>query len=183
MASQIIGVTIVYSTVCSGADQRKYQISASLAFVRGIHRRPVNSQHERPVAWKMFPFDDVIMYIWGKLAYIKLYCSCNHWFLQFTAILLPVRDVKRYKRYFTLMWACGIYPSRDLNKYLWGHFNVISRKYFPHYYKKGIHRSLVDFHHRRTVICIFDILLLLAEKPLTLQLSCRWLRHYDENYS
>ena len=38
MAPQITGVTIVYSTVCSGADQRKYQSSTSLALVRGIHR-------------------------------------------------------------------------------------------------------------------------------------------------
>ena len=30
----------------SGADQRKYQSSASLAFVRGIHRWPVNSPHK-----------------------------------------------------------------------------------------------------------------------------------------
>ena len=43
MASQITGVSIVYSTVCSDADQRKYQSSASQAFVRGIHRWPVNS--------------------------------------------------------------------------------------------------------------------------------------------
>ena len=33
----------------------------SLAFVRGIHRRSVNSPHKRPVTRKMFPFDDVIM--------------------------------------------------------------------------------------------------------------------------
>ena len=32
MASRITGVTIVYLTVCSGADQRKHQSSASLAF-------------------------------------------------------------------------------------------------------------------------------------------------------
>ena len=38
MASQIIGVSFVCSTVWSGADQRKHQSSASLAFVRGIHR-------------------------------------------------------------------------------------------------------------------------------------------------
>ena len=44
-----------------GADQRKYQSSASLAFVRGIHRWPVNSPHQGPVTRKMFPFDDVIM--------------------------------------------------------------------------------------------------------------------------
>ena len=38
MVSQIISLTIVYSTVYSGADQRKHQSSMSLAFVRGIHR-------------------------------------------------------------------------------------------------------------------------------------------------
>ena len=49
------------STVYSGADQRKYQRSVSLAFVRGIHRWPVNSPHKWPVTRKMFPIDDVIM--------------------------------------------------------------------------------------------------------------------------
>ena len=39
IVSQIIGVTIVSPNVCSGADQRKHQNSASLAFVRGIDRR------------------------------------------------------------------------------------------------------------------------------------------------
>ena len=43
IASQITSLTIVYSTVYSDADQRKHQSSASLAFVRGIHRGPVNS--------------------------------------------------------------------------------------------------------------------------------------------
>ena len=51
----------VFSTVYLDADQRKHQGSASLAFVRGIHRRPVNSPHKWPVTRKMFPFDDVIM--------------------------------------------------------------------------------------------------------------------------
>ena len=61
IASQITRLTIVYSTVYSDADQRKHQSSASLAFVRGIHRRPVNSPHKWPVTRKMLPFDDVIM--------------------------------------------------------------------------------------------------------------------------
>ena len=61
IASQITSLTIVYSTVYSDADKRKYQSSASLAFVWGIHRRPVNSPHKWPVTRKMFPFDDVIM--------------------------------------------------------------------------------------------------------------------------
>ena len=38
MAFQITCLTIVHLTVYSGADQRKHQSSASLAFVRGIHR-------------------------------------------------------------------------------------------------------------------------------------------------
>ena len=61
MAFQITSIAIVNSTVYSGADQRKHQSSASLAFVRGIHRGPVNSPHKWPVTRKMFPFDDVIM--------------------------------------------------------------------------------------------------------------------------
>ena len=61
MASQITSLTIVYSTVCSGADQRKHKSSASLAFVRGILRGPGNSPHKWSVTRKMFPFDDVIM--------------------------------------------------------------------------------------------------------------------------
>ena len=61
MVSQITSLTIVYSTVYSGADQRKPQSSVSLAFVRGIHRSPVNSPHKEPVTRKMFPFDDVTM--------------------------------------------------------------------------------------------------------------------------
>ena len=61
MPSQITSLTIVYSAVYSGADQRKHQSSASLAFVRGIHRKPANSPHQWPVTRKMFPSDDVIM--------------------------------------------------------------------------------------------------------------------------
>ena len=40
MASQIIRLTIVYSTFYLGADQRKQQSFVSLTFVRGIHRWP-----------------------------------------------------------------------------------------------------------------------------------------------
>ena len=60
-ASQITSLTIVYWTFYSDTDQRKHQSSASLAFVWGTHRGPVNSPHKGPVTRKMFPFDDVIM--------------------------------------------------------------------------------------------------------------------------
>ena len=61
MAAQITSLMIVYSAVYSSADQRKDQSSASLVFVSGIYRWPVNSPHKGPVTRKMFPFDDGIM--------------------------------------------------------------------------------------------------------------------------
>ena len=63
IASQITSLTIVYSIVYSDADQGKHQSSASLAFVRGIHRGPVNFPHKWPLTRKMFPSDDVIMVV------------------------------------------------------------------------------------------------------------------------
>ena len=69
MASQITSLTVVYSTVYSGADQGKHQSYASLADHRkhqsyaplAFVRWPVNSPHKWPVTQKMFPFDDVII--------------------------------------------------------------------------------------------------------------------------
>ena len=61
IASKVTSLKIVYSAVYSEADHRKQQSSAPLAFVRGIHRGPVNSPHKWPVTRKMMPFDDVIM--------------------------------------------------------------------------------------------------------------------------
>ena len=84
MASQTTSLAIIYLTVYSDADQRKRQSSTSLAFVRGIHRWPVNSSLKRPVTRKMFLFDD------ASLAYalllslprrmqhrVKMYCDIS----------------------------------------------------------------------------------------------------------
>ena len=60
MVSKITSVSIVCTTVCSGADQIKHKSSASMAFVSGIHRWPVTSLHKGPVMQKMFPFDDIM---------------------------------------------------------------------------------------------------------------------------
>ena len=86
MASQITSLTIVYSTVYSGADQSKHQSSASLAFVWGSHRGPVNSPQKWPVKRKMFPSDDVIMrtscwevgpaMVAGRHASLYIYVQC-----------------------------------------------------------------------------------------------------------
>ena len=70
IASQITSLTIVYSMVYSGADQRKRQSSASLVFVRRIHRWPINYMHRWLVTRKMFSFDDVIIY--PSEVYIRL---------------------------------------------------------------------------------------------------------------
>ena len=79
MVFLITSLTTVYPTVYSGADQRKHQSSASLAFARGIHRWPVNSPqssvnppHTGPVTRKMFPFDDVIM----NMEFVLIRTSC-----------------------------------------------------------------------------------------------------------
>ena len=77
-ASQITSLTIVYLTVYSGADERKHQSFAPLAFVRGIHRWPVNSPHKWPVLRKMIPFDDVIMYMYIFMCRSRSYLTELH---------------------------------------------------------------------------------------------------------
>ena len=79
MASQISSLTIGYSTVYSGADQRKHQSSASLAFVRGIHRWPVTSLHKWAIIRKMLPFDDVIMRYVHNHTFRRTLMFCTSW--------------------------------------------------------------------------------------------------------
>ena len=64
MVSQITGVSIVFSTVFSGADHRKHQGSSSLAFVRGIDWWSVDSPNKGPATRKMFSVDDGIMLVY-----------------------------------------------------------------------------------------------------------------------
>ena len=73
MTSQITSLTIVYSTVYSGADQRKHQSSASLP-LWGEFTDNRWIPHKGPVTRKMFPFDDVIMW-WFTLIHFA------SWFL------------------------------------------------------------------------------------------------------
>ena len=81
MSSLITSLTIVYSIVYSGADQRKHQSSASLAFVRGIHRWPVNSPHKGPenvsIWWRRHDFFIIYLcQIWWEP---RSSCNCNQW--------------------------------------------------------------------------------------------------------
>ena len=50
ITSQITSLTIVYSTVYSGADKKKHQSSASLVFVQGIHREYTMAQWRHMVS-------------------------------------------------------------------------------------------------------------------------------------
>ena len=81
LASQITSLPVVCSIVYSDVNQRKHQSSASLAFVREIHRGPVNFPHKWPVTRKMFPFDDVIMKSprTQSTEYINSYGVINVW--------------------------------------------------------------------------------------------------------
>ena len=122
MAAQITSVTIVYSTVYTGANQRKHLSSASLAFVQGIHRSP----HKWPVTRKLFSFDDIIMY---RNAIIRLCVSSMPW---------------QYNRTWSPMWLRG--ECADIAIVLKMHDDVIKWERFPRYWPfvRGIQRSPVN---------------------------------------
>ena len=123
MASQITSLTNVYSIVYSGADQRKHQSSASLAFVRGIHLWPVNSPHKGPVTRKMLPSDDVTM-AWERFPIhdcstvfrCKGYCENQSRSSKYNGMPGPVI------KYETTKWA-GIERNRCATGVLWKRFD------------------------------------------------------------
>ena len=107
MASQITGVSIVYLTVSSGADQIRHQSFASLAFLWGIHRWQENFPHKGPVTRKMFPFDDVIM----KSPLDQLMA----WYRQVTnPLLVPILT----QIYIAIWRHYGTTPLTDMSKLL-----------------------------------------------------------------
>ena len=90
MVAKITSFTIVCTTVYSDADQWEHQISASLAFVRGIHRGPVNSPHKRSVTRKVFPFDDVIMYQLSSTGCKSMVEVIHHFDVSIMQLKLPI---------------------------------------------------------------------------------------------
>ena len=95
IASQITSFTVVYTIVYSDTDQRKHQSSASLTFVWGIHRGPVNSPHKWPVTRKMFPIDDVIM--WHRLMML-LHVILSKVCLRYGIPTMTARDIGASER-------------------------------------------------------------------------------------
>ena len=92
----VTSLTVVYSTVYSDADQRKYQSSTSLAFVRRIHRGP----HKWSVTRKMFPFDDVIMMQYTHVVvFTEVVLHNKH--------NLVRQNAKKRKQY---LYSCDMFP-------------------------------------------------------------------------
>ena len=126
MASQITSLTIVYLTVYSGVDQRKHQSSASLAFVRGIHRSPVNSPHKRPVTRKKVS-------IWWRHHGIRCVTMLNR------VIMRP--DSKLQIMFTKWYWHCSV---RKTCKYLsFTIHTVINVTYTKAYSMSSCYSSLV----------------------------------------
>ena len=173
MVSQITSRTIVCSTVYSVADQRKHQSSASLAFVRGIHRWPVNSPHKGPVTRKMFPFDDVIMgcgchlwlwqplkppviRLWDDLSDSKIFCCLSSHRFAEVFLILWGKLKKKYRIGTTLLsWALT-----------WGYHGIILEKL-----KYTIVQALLWRHNERHGVsnhhrldCLFSRLLRFRSK-------------------
>ena len=86
MASQITSLTVVYLIVYSDADQRKHQSAALLAFVRGIHRWPVNSRHKGPVTRKN----------------VSIWWRRHDWLVSADLIIMPYRCMPTHNE----QWAC-----------------------------------------------------------------------------
>ena len=139
MASQITSLNVVYSTVYSGEDQRRHQSSASLAFVRGIHRWPVNSPHQGPVTRKMFPLDDVIMWV---LKMIKIVVRFWAFLITFWAIMVSNLWNFAYIL-FELALHCLVL---GLVCKLWWSSHLPWRRHWP--FARGIHRSPVNSPHK-----------------------------------
>ena len=104
IASQITCLNIDYSTLYSGADQRKFQNSASLAFVRGIHR------------WDEFPLQmasnvEYVSIWWREHGYLatnekkawKMIVPCEIW-LQRMHIVIVVSIAAFIHM---LLWLCA----------------------------------------------------------------------------
>ena len=146
MASQITSITIVYSAVYSGTDQRKHQSSASLAFVRGIHRGPVNSPHKWPVMRKMFPFDDVIMVFlrWGVQRSRLVSSTWNN------SLIIGIYPASGTQRHVIMS------PPSKHNMYCWKHIDGFAhdctKPLLTHWSYCGLAQSYIYVASKKTVL-------------------------------
>ena len=101
IASRITGVSVVCSTVCPGADQRKHQSSASLAFVRGIDRW-LNSTHNGPVTGKSFHLMTSSWFQWFRCYFNSAHIALVTYMpIVFWIVLCPAREFNSRARHHT----------------------------------------------------------------------------------
>ena len=167
IASQIISLTIVYSAVSSGADQRKHHSSASLAFVRGIHRGPVNSPHKRPVTRKMFH----LMTSSCILTKGHVYGQCFH-------VMTPSCYTRCVNYYLFPPLQCSLIVCLSTEQYMQAENNIVVLSMIHGKYKKmdvscnsglcgsDYHRSihqyncdLINWFSAVNAVCAFEALL------------------------
>ena len=127
MASQITSLTIVYTNVDSGADQRKRQSSTSLAVVMGIHRWPMNSPHKGPVTWI---FSHLMTSSWWFIYFLhehsmqimlQYQCQCDD---NIDEIVLCISRAKLKTVATPLLTHCSYQPWRN---------DVMTWTHVPHY--------------------------------------------------
>ena len=124
MVSQITGVSIVCSTVCSDADHRKHQSFSPLAIVRGLHRWPVDPPHKGPITRKMLPFDDVItnrdfislpwLLYWWNVVYVGAFLT---WGCQIRPAYLDMIIVDDLGREYTRPTAANVLWYRQIFRF------------------------------------------------------------------
>ena len=82
IASQITSITIVYSIIYSNADKKNHQRSASLAFVRGIHRgfpaQMASNAENVSIWWRHHEWCPLVpLALWFLLHALHSYISVN----------------------------------------------------------------------------------------------------------
>ena len=104
-ASQITCLSIVYATVCSGADQRKHQSSAWLAFVRGIHHLMTSSWVADVTCAARF--NSISTHFWAQLENIAKIIP----FLQTPLLIMITRSWLIIEKATVSYFTKEVYPS------------------------------------------------------------------------
>ena len=94
----------------------------------GIHRRPVDSPHKRPVTWKWCPFDDVIMWILEQMEMVICGSQCSWAQLNISMHIIAISAIKRPAENIEIQPAGSRYKAA---RYCG---DVIKWKHFPRYW-------------------------------------------------
>ena len=95
----------------------------SLAYVRGIHRWPVDSPHKGPVTRKMFLFDDAIMNaLTGGVR--GVFCGFKLWFI---LCLSHCSDVCNIMLFWTTLWQHSTAYDKENNAWV-----TVNNDFFCH---------------------------------------------------